>query len=168
MKKRTAIAATILGLAALAAVPILYAGGPGGFHDGPGMRMHGGGPGGFGGGMGFFGHLGRLQEKLDLSDAQADQIKAIFAEVHEQNETYREQLHGGFQEVAKTLLANPGDIAGAQAVLDRQAAAEKAMKQNMLTAASKALSVLTAEQRAELSTLMDEHTQRRSGRRNRQ
>ena len=164
MKKRNVLIATVVALAALAAVPFLYAGGPGGGHRGFGMRMHEGmghgGPGGFDG-MALFSHLGHLKDKLNLSDAQTDQLKAIFEEVHSQNEAYREQLHGGFQDVAQTLLSNPNDLAAAQAILDRQATAEKAMKQNLLTATSKALNVLTAEQRSQLSTMLQEHAARR-------
>lgn len=163
MKKRTAVI-TILILAAVAliAAPLVFAG-PGGHRGMRGHGMHGGrGAGGFG----PLGHLSRAKEKLDLSDAQVDQIKAIFKEMHEQNAASRESLHGGFKDAAEALIANPNDLAGAQALLDRQFAAEKALKSNMLVATSKALNILTADQRTKLSSLIAEHHERR-GRRNR-
>ena len=157
MSKRTAILATILAVGALAAVPFVYAG-PGGGHRGFGGHHEG-----FGAGM-FFGHLQHLQDELDLSDAQMDQIKAIFTEVHQQNEAYRDQLHGGLHAAALTLLNNPNDLAAAQAQLESQAAAEKAMKQNFLAATSKAINVLTAEQRSKLAEIIQERSERRERR----
>jgi|SRR5690349_7180557 len=107
---------------------------------------------GFGhGGFGFLGHLQKLKTELNLSDAQVDQIKAIARETHEQNAGFRDQLHGTLKDVATTLLTNPNDIAGAQAVVDRQAEAERQLKSNLITAASKALNVLTPEQRTKLA-----------------
>jgi Spy/CpxP family protein refolding chaperone len=167
MKKRIAIAATILAVTALAAVPFLFAGpGHGGRMSHMGRMGH---MGEHGGGFGFLGggrHLAFLAGKLDLTEQQTDQIKAIFADLHEQNAQYRESMHGGFKAVADALLKNPNDLAGAQALLDQQAASERAMKQNMLAATSKALNVLTTEQRAELSKIIAEHGQRRERRSN--
>lgn len=146
MKKRFAIITLI---AVLAAVPIVYAG-----HGG--MRGHGGA------GFGLFGrHLAHLADDLDLSEQQRDQIKAIYAELHQQNSQYRDDMHGGFKTIAETLLKNPNDLSAAQALLDQQTAAERAMKANMLAATSKALNVLTAEQRAELSERLAKHGERR-------
>lgn len=157
MKKRITLIAVVIAVAALTAAPIV--------HARPGGRGHhgfGGGPGGFG----ILGHLNHVKEELALSDQQVAQIKGIFAEVHELNAQYREQLHGGFKGVAEVLLANPNDIAGAQAVLDQQAVTERLVKVNLLNATAKALGVLNAEQRTKLSTLMAEHAERR-GRRGR-
>ena len=149
MKTRLAIAAAVLALTALVAVPILHAG-PGG-HRGPGGH----------GGFGMIGaHLRHLAEDLDLTDAQKEQIHAIFADLHKQNEQYHDSMHDGLKSVAETLLKNPNDLTAAQAIIDQQAAAENAMKRNMLTATSKALNVLTAEQRAELAEKMAEHAGR--------
>jgi Spy/CpxP family protein refolding chaperone len=151
MKKRIAIVGSIVVLAALAAVPLVYAQGHGGF------RHHRGG-----GEMGFFAgrHLDHVAEELDLSAQQVDQIKAIFAELHEQNAQYREGVHGGMKAVMETLLKNPNDLAAAQAVIDQQAANEKALKSNMLVATSKALNVLTPDQRAELGKMIEERSAR--------
>jgi periplasmic protein CpxP/Spy len=152
MKKRLLI--ITLTLAALAAVPILYAAG----HAHRGMRGHAFG---HAHGLAFLGHLAHVKEELDLSDAQVDQLKAIAKATHEQNEDFRETLHGTFKDVATTLLTNPNDVAGAQAVLDRQAAAERQLKTNLLQAASKALNVLTPEQRTKLALHLADRSRRR-------
>jgi Spy/CpxP family protein refolding chaperone len=149
VRKRLVLIIVIV--AAVAAVPFLYAG-PGGRHGHGGMhRMHG---------MDFLGHLQRAKSELDLTDAQVDQLKAIFKETHDQNAQYRDQMHGTIKSIATTLLTNPNDVAGAQAVLDNQAAAEKALKSNLIVAASKALNVLTPEQRTKLALHLAEHGKR--------
>jgi Spy/CpxP family protein refolding chaperone len=159
MKKRLALIGTIVIVAALTALPL--SAGPGGH----GFRGHGS-PGGhgMGDGLGILGHLKQLKEELALTDQQIGQIAGIFAEVHAQNEEYREQRHDGLHGAMEALLANPSDVAGAQALLDQKAAADRVMKANLLNATSKALGVLTAEQRAELRTIVAERHERRRGR----
>jgi Spy/CpxP family protein refolding chaperone len=161
MKKRTTIIViTILAALALVAAPLVFAGPHG--KSMRGMRGHGMHGEGFGAGM--FGHMRHLKEELGLSDAQTDQIRTIFREAHEQNAEYRDSLHGGFHEALQKLVANPNDLAAAQAALERQAATEKAMKQNLLNATSKALNVLTPEQRTKLAQHLSERAERRRNR----
>ena len=153
MRKRLILITVIV--AAVAAVAFLYAGpghgrGHGRGHE-RGQGMHG---------MAFLGHLAHAKSELDLSDAQMDQLKAIVKETREQNAQYRDQVHGTLKSVATTLLTNPNDVAGAQAILDQQASAEKALKSNLLVAASKALNVLTPEQRTKLALHLAEHGKR--------
>jgi Spy/CpxP family protein refolding chaperone len=107
-------------------------------------------------GMMMFGHIERIKSALDLSDAQVDQIKAIHVALRAQNAPYRESLHGGFGAVAQALLANPNDLAGAQALMDKQDQAERALKANTLTAAAKAITVLTPAQREKVSQFITE------------
>jgi len=148
MKKRTTIIITlVLAVGALAAAPLVIAGPHG---RGPGMH-----------GFGIIGHLQHVKEELDLSDQQAEQLRAIFRETREANAEARRQMHGGLREAAEILLANPNDLAGAQAVLERQAAAERELKTNILQATAKALAVLNTDQRAKLRTMLDEHAARR-------
>jgi protein CpxP len=150
VKKRLILITLIL--AVVAAVPFVYAG-PGGH----GFRgMHGRG----GHGIGLLGHLEHVKSELDLTDAQVAQLKDIIKATREQNGQYREQIHGTLKQVATVLLTNPNDVAGAQAVLDQQAAAEKALKSNLLVAASKALNVLTPEQRTKVALHLAEHGKR--------
>ena len=146
MTKRFTLVAVVAILAVAAAVPIIYAQPAMGHHRGPG-----GGPGEFGF---LFGRLDRAKEALNLSDDQVSQLQAIATDLKTQNAPYRDQLHGGFQQITTTLLNNPNDVAAAQALLNQQSAAENAMKTNVLNAASKALNVLTADQRAKLATFI--------------
>jgi Spy/CpxP family protein refolding chaperone len=145
VKKRLIIITLII--AVLGAVPFAYAA--------PRHR----------GGRGLLGHLNQLRSELDLSDAQVEQIRSIARATREQNEGFRETMHGTFKDVAATLLTNPNDVAAAQTLLDRQAAAERQLKTNLLAAASKALNVLTPEQRTKLALHLAERGQRRENRR---
>jgi Spy/CpxP family protein refolding chaperone len=157
MKNRSLIFSAALLLIVVAPVPFAYAQHMRhrGLAEGPG-GMHGhGGPGDIGALM-MLGHLEHAREALGLSDQQVSDIKSIFKDLHAQNAAYRDQLHGTMLSVAQALLANPNDVAGAQALLDKQEAAEHTMKANALIAASKALNVLTPEQRTKLSTHLQE------------
>jgi Spy/CpxP family protein refolding chaperone len=145
-KKTLTVSAIVVAVLALAAVPFLYAG--------PGHHMRS-----MGADMGL-GHLAKAQKELGLSDAQVEQIKAIIKDTHTQNAQYRDQLHGGFASIVSALVKNPNDVAGAQAIMDQQTAAERALKSNLLTAASKALNVLTPDQRSKLGTLISQHQAR--------
>ncbi len=141
MKKRTAILTAVIALVALTAVPLVYAQAQGHHRAGA---------------FGMFGHLGKIQAALGLTDQQVTDLKAIAADLKAQNAPYRTQLKGGFASVAQTLLANPNDTAAAQAIIDQQAAARKAMEVNTLNAASKALNVLTPDQRTKLGQLIQQ------------
>lgn len=146
MKKRASIIAVVsIAVLSVAAVPFVYAG-----------QGHPGHMQGMGEGMGPLGHLEKVQKEIGLSDQQVDQIKTIMAGVHEQNAAYHEQLRGGFQSIVSTLLKNPDDTVAAQAIIDQQSQAERAMKANLLAGASKALNILTPEQRQKLGTLISE------------
>jgi filamentous hemagglutinin family protein len=161
MNKRVTIAVIAVVTLVAVAVPILYA-----QHSGHAAgRMHGRGMGHGPGALHMLGVLEHLKDELNLSEQQSSDIKAILAEVHEQNAASREQLHGKLKAVAQTLIANPNDVAGAQAILDQQDDTERALKTNMIKGASKALNVLTAEQRARLSTIVAEHFDRMESRR---
>ena len=145
-KKTLTVSAIVVAVLAIAAVPFLYAG--------PGHHMQG-----MSAGMGL-GHLAKAQKELGLSDQQVGQIKAIFKGVHDQNAQYRDQLRGGLGGALNALLKDPNDIAGAQAIMDQQAQSERALKSNLLTAASKALNVLTPDQRDKLGTMISQHQAR--------
>jgi len=101
-----------------------------------------------------------VQKALDLSDAQVDQLKTIAQQVHEQNAPYRQQLRDGRLQIAQALLANPNDLAAAQALIDQQTAAERTMKMNVLAGVSKALNVLTPDQRAKASQFLADRAAR--------
>jgi Spy/CpxP family protein refolding chaperone len=150
------------GLIILALV-VATIGGGAALYAGPG-RAHFAGH-GDGHEFGILGHLHRIAGQLDLTDEQKTQIHAIFRETREQNREIRMQLHGGYKDAAKTLIANPNDLAAAQAQLDRQLETERALKTSILQGASKALNVLTPEQRTKLALLLAEHAGERANRR---
>ncbi len=85
MNKRNLIITAVVAVLTLAGVPFVYAQHEHGMHGG----MHAGPLADFG-----FGHLQRAKEYLGLSDAQVDQLKAIGADLREQNAPYRKQNHG--------------------------------------------------------------------------
>lgn len=150
MKKRNVILiASILALGIIAAAPLVLAG------------PHGRGGHGGHGDFGVLAHLRHAKAELGLTDQQAAQIHGIFREMHEANAASREQMHDGITEAAEILLANPSDVAAAQAVLDRQAAAERALKSNLLQTVAKAFAVLDSNQRAKLRTMIEERHERR-------
>src|SRR5204862_3441760 len=112
------------------------------------------------GGVMMLGHLERAQEALGLSDQQVADIKAIFQDLHQQNSAYRTQLHDGIKGIADTLIADPNNVAAAQALLEKQEAAEHTLKVNALYAAAKALNVLTPDQRTKLADHLRERADR--------
>ena len=145
-KSTLTVSAIALAVVALIAVPFVYAG-PGHQHM-------------MGGEMGPLAHLAHAQKELGLSDEQVDQIKTIVKAAHDENAQYRDQLHGGFASIINTLIKNPNDVAAAQAIMDQQNAVERSLKTNMLNAASKALNVLTPDQREKLGTMVAAHQAR--------
>jgi len=142
MKKRTLIFTSAAVVILLLAVPFAMA---------QHRRGHGHGH----GAMMMFG-LQRAKTALGLSDQQVADIKQIFTDLRTQNEPYRASLRGGRQAIAQLLLANPNDIAGAQALIDKQTEAERQMKTNALNAFSKALNVLTPDQRTKAASFLQQ------------
>jgi periplasmic protein CpxP/Spy len=158
MKKRiTIVSLVVVALGVLAVAPLALSG-PGGHR----LARQGMGEGHHPFAEGFLmGRLGHIKEELDLTEGQVAQIKAIVGDVKEQNAPYHDQMRGSIHDIARTLIANPNDLAGAQAKLEAQNAAETAMKKNVLSATSKALNVLTPQQRTKLATMLERHADRR-------
>src|SRR6266849_314529 len=153
MKKRVLVTTAVIALVALVAVPLAFA---------QRMHMHGMHADGEMPGAMMLGHLRHAKEQLGLSDQQTADIKSVFQGLREQNKSYRESMHNTMAQVAKILISNPNDVASAQALLDQQIESERAMRTNALNAAAKALNVLTPDQRTKLSTMVQEHLDRRS------
>jgi Spy/CpxP family protein refolding chaperone len=107
-------------------------------------------------GFGPLERLEMLRGELGLSDAQVEAIRAIREEVRNANAASRDQLRDGMGDVASILIANPDDIAGARKAMQAREAALAAMKDNALEGASRALKVLTPEQREKLGAIMAE------------
>ena len=145
-KKYLTIAAVVATLALVAAPFALAQRMRGGPHGGPGEL----------GGVMFLGHLQHAKQALGLSDQQVTDIETIFKDLRTQNQQYHESLHGNMKQIAAILINNPNDTAAAQALIDKQSDAERQMKTNALLAASKALNVLTPDQRGKLQTFLNE------------
>ena len=153
MKKRSLILCAAAVLLVVVGVPLAVAQH---MHGQGGRRMHGAGA------MMMFHRLAHAKRALGLSDQQSADIKKIFTDLRTQNEPYRTSLRGGHEAIATLLLANPNDLAGAQALIDKQTAAERQMKTNILQAASKALNVLTPDQRAKAATFVQKRIARQA------
>lgn len=154
MRKRVLVTTGAIALVALMAVPLAFAQrmhAMGRMHGGPEMP-----------GARILGHLGHARAELGLSDQQVADIKTVFQSLHEQNQAYRQSMHDTMGQVAQILIANPNDVASAQALLDRQMESERAMRNNALNAVAKALNVLTPEQRTKLGAMVEKHLDRRT------
>ena len=149
MKTRYITLAVVLAAITLAIVPFVYAQQHGHMHRGDMSTM------------GMFGHFDKAKEALGLTDQQVSDIKAIFQDLKTQNQPYRTQLRGGRLSIAQALINNPNDLAAAQTLLAQQEQAEHTMKANALVAASKALGVLTPDQRTKLSQFVATRAARR-------
>jgi len=141
MRKQTSWITALIIATSIAAVPFAYA-------------QHVRSAGAHDHGFGFLGHLQHVRQQLDLTDAQVAELKTIGAALKEQNAPFQTQLHAGLHSVATTLLTNPSDVAAAQTILDQQNEAERNLKANTLAAASKALNVLTPDQRSKLADII--------------
>jgi Spy/CpxP family protein refolding chaperone len=112
-------------------------------------------------GAGHFGHhgggFGRVLRDLDLTAEQKTALHGIHDAARDQNKVAKEALHDGLMDAARILLADPNNVEGARTAIANREAAIREMKDNTLTAVSKALAVLTPEQRATLAARLEEH-----------
>jgi Spy/CpxP family protein refolding chaperone len=99
--------------------------------------------------------LRQLREELNLSDAQMAELRKIGRETRETNAAYRASLRDNFSAAGLALLANPDDITGAEAILDRNEAAKKELRDNVLEGVSDAIKVLDPEQREKLKVVLE-------------
>ncbi|HVT44455.1 MAG TPA: periplasmic heavy metal sensor [Thermoanaerobaculia bacterium] len=109
-----------------------------------------------------FAKLRWLRAELDLTDAQAREIRSIVFEVRDSNAAHREAIRASIGLAAGVLIANPDDIDAARRIFEERSAAETQLRENILLGVSKALGVLSPEQRQRLSEIVDEHRARRS------
>ncbi len=98
--------------------------------------------------------LHQLRGELNLSDAQLAELRKIGIETREANSAYRASLRDNLGEAGLALLANPDDISGAEAILDRNAQAKQELRANVLEGVSDAIKVLDAEQKAKLASVL--------------
>ena len=144
MTKRRKLAVAILLVAVVAAVPLVGGHGKSGSHSG---SRHGG--------MSGMEHIREMHAELGLTEAQGKELHAIFKKVHEDHESNKQRLHSSFLEAGKLLIADPNNLSGARAVLERNHAAEREFHQSILESLSRGLNSLTPEQRQKLSTRVE-------------
>jgi periplasmic protein CpxP/Spy len=129
------------------------------------MGRHWGRKGGHGGrGHGLFG--GRLAERLNLTDAQKQQMRQIAERHRESTKALREQAHAarGQRGAAFDGTFNEAEVrAAAQARANARVELEVAHARMM----SEMFAVLTPEQKVQLAALRQEREQRRQERRQR-
>jgi Spy/CpxP family protein refolding chaperone len=136
-----------------------------GYHGGPG----GGGPGdGLGPGPGgFFGHggahdgfgpemlLGRLADRLELTDDQRAQIEAIADTCRAQTSDLRDQIEAAWESYRENHEMGAFDETQARAFAETVSGIHAQLMVEHMRAASQAFNVLTPEQQAELKELLD-------------
>ncbi|HEX8557512.1 MAG TPA: Spy/CpxP family protein refolding chaperone [Pyrinomonadaceae bacterium] len=148
------VAALLMTAAAFAQHAGMPGGGPGGHHRG--------GPGGPGGHGGPLGHLSR---ELNLTDAQKAQVKQLADSFHEGARALHEQLSQTGGGPFEGLKDGPFDEAAVRAAAQARAAAHVEMEVAHAKMMSQVYALLTAEQKAKLAELRQQHEQRRAERR---
>jgi protein CpxP len=115
-----------------------------------------------GGKHGRHGFGGKLAEKLNLTDAQKEQIKSIRKASFEQNKAFFENARQMRQDLRAAKEAN--DTARLEALKSTMQSQREQMKQIRDAEKQQILSVLTTEQRVQFEAMQAEHKGRRGGR----
>ncbi|HEX8169942.1 MAG TPA: Spy/CpxP family protein refolding chaperone [Thermoanaerobaculia bacterium] len=116
---------------------------------------------GFGGRHGRRGgeHGARFAEKLNLTDAQKQQIRDIKKETRAQNAAFFDSFRANMQQFREAKRSN--DTAKADALKPTLEAQREQMKQIRQAERTRVLSVLTADQRAQLEQWKAQRQKRR-------
>lgn len=147
----------VLGVAALAITFVTLAQPPGGGpmmgHHGGGGRMghHGGGPGEGGPGGMHGGPEHFLLHGLDLTDAQRDQIEALYEAQHDTLETQHEAVHKAVSDLTKLALSDQYSEAAAASLAASVNTAVTEIAETRAGTLHSVYQLLTAEQRQELA-----------------
>jgi Spy/CpxP family protein refolding chaperone len=116
---------------------------------------------------GHHGMMGeKLAAKLNLSDAQKAQWKAIHQSFREENKVFFEQARQTHQDYRAAKEA--GDTAKADSLKATMETQHAQMKQLRQAQEQKFTALLTPEQKAQFDTLKAQHEQRRMERQNKQ
>jgi Spy/CpxP family protein refolding chaperone len=139
------IAAIVLALAVVAAIAVSQT--VRGAHM-RGDRMFGGPM------LGFYVH------KLDLTDAQQAQVKAIMAKERPTLQPLMEQMTQGHSQLRDLVLSGSFDEAKAREMASQQTQTMTELTVQHARIASEMVQILTPEQRTKLTTLISQHEQR--------
>jgi Spy/CpxP family protein refolding chaperone len=158
LKKMSGVVSLTVALLLTAVVGFSQHGGPqqgpppGGRHGGPG------GPGGPGGRDGLLGHLSR---ELNLTDEQKTQIKKIQDSFEESTKALREQMRTLHESQPDPLAGGAFDEAAVRTAAQARANVQVEMEVAHARMMSQVLSILTAEQKAQLAAKRQEFERRR-------
>jgi Spy/CpxP family protein refolding chaperone len=143
--KHFKIAAVVLVLAVMAAVAVSQTV----------RRAHMRGDGMFGGPM-----LGFYVHKLDLTDAQQAQVKAIMAKEKPALQPLMQQMAQGHSQLRDLVMSGAFDEAKARELASQQTQTMTELTVQHARIASEMVQILTPDQKAKLSTLISQHEQR--------
>lgn len=158
------IVVSTFGLAALAFAAVLIAQPPGGFghHGGHGMHgdkqngapcpMHGSMGGGMHGPMGLHG----LLRNLELTDAQREQVHTLMMAQHEAAGAQHQTLHTALTDLMHLALSDGYSDEAAASVIATATPVLTEMGAAHVRALHEVYEILTAEQRQQLTTNLDE------------
>ena len=102
---------------------------------------------------GRHGPLGFLAHELNLSDAQRDQIQAIFKASWDESASWRTQLDGLRQQVHDSVVANGFNEPQVRALVEANSPVMVAMTVHGIATLAKVRAVLTPEQQQRLDEL---------------
>ena len=121
--------------------------------------MRGGNRGGHGMRGGFMG--GRFAEKLNLTDAQKEQMKQIQTKFHESTKALREESRGGRQHGFELFNGGTFDEAAVRAAAQARANKHVEMEVARARMMSEMYAILTPEQKTQLAAQRQEMEQKR-------
>lgn len=142
-RSKTLIAASLLTVGALAAVPAFS-------HGNDHERGHGRGPG-----------IERMAERLDLTEQQQMQVRTIRDQSREAMRGYRDSLHDNRQKLRELVRSGNADEAGIRELADAQGAIVADMVFERARTMQAVRAVLTPEQQAQADTFMEQHREER-------
>jgi Spy/CpxP family protein refolding chaperone len=104
--------------------------------------------------------LGFYVHKLDLTDAQQAQVKAIMAKEKPTLQPLMEQMTQGHSQLRDLVLSGSFDEAKAREMASQQTQTMTELTVQHARIASEMVQILTPEQRTKLTTLISQHEQR--------
>jgi Spy/CpxP family protein refolding chaperone len=118
-------------------------------------RAHMRGDGMFGGPM-----LGFYVHKLDLTDAQRAQLKAIMAKEKPTLQPLMQQMAQGHSQLRELVMSGTFDEAKARELASQQSQTMTELTVQHARIASEMVQILTPDQKTKLTTLISQHEQR--------
>jgi len=143
MKRNTKIILSVIAASSIATGTFAFAGGG---HGQMGERM-----------------VNRLSDRLELSEQQSNALSALQVELSETRELMRGDLNSDSQSLKELISAESFDQGAALEMITARTTAMQAQGPELVAATAVFLDGLNAEQKQELSELMDRFSDRRGG-----